>query len=77
MNEELARLDEVLMGLLAGLDHYRVAEVYEQGAAIHSATDAVEEACFYWTNALVFALQHGEWERVERLRSHLEKHKRI
>jgi hypothetical protein len=77
MNQELEALNDELLDLLQRERTDRVAEIYEKGAAIHFATGAVEEACFYWTNALVFALQRGEWDRVERMRSCLKDHGRI
>ncbi len=77
MNQELEALNGQLLDLMQREEIALVAEIYEKGAALHFSNGAVEEACFYWTNALVFALQRGEWERVDRLRANLKEHQRI
>lgn len=77
MNEELEALNDQLLDHLQQGDARFVAEIYEKGAALHLEHGAVEEACFFWTNALVFALQRGEWDRVDRVRAHLKSYNRI
>jgi hypothetical protein len=77
MAQELEALNDQLLDLLKRGEIDLVAEIYEKGASLHFSDGAVEEACFYWTNALVFALQRGEWERVDRLRANLKEYQRI
>ena len=51
-----AELDAALLAAFAAGDGARIARLY--GAAGDGAPD-VDEACFFWTQAYVFALEAG------------------
>ena len=66
-------LDAALLDAHAAGDGPRLASLYGEAAERLSATGNIDAACFYWTQALIFALESGLDEAghyAERLRSH-------
>ncbi len=56
-------------------DGARIAELYGQAAEQAEADGHIDEACFFWVNAYVFALEAG-LEDAELIRSHLVRYGR-
>ena len=65
-------LDAALMAAYAATDGAEIARLY--GAA-GEAADSIDEACFFWVNAYVFALEAGIPE-AEAYRASLRAHGR-
>ena len=67
------RLDAALLEAHAAGDLARLAALYAQAGAREAAAEALDPACFFWTQAWIFALDAGEEalarELEERLRS--------
>ena len=55
----LAPLDAALLVAHAAGDGRRLAVLYGEAADTLAADGELEAACFYWTQALVFALEAG------------------
>ena len=66
-----AALDAALLDAHAAGDSARLAALYGKAASRFNETGDIDAACFYWTQALVFALEAGLDEAgdyAERLR---------
>lgn len=52
-------LDAALLDAHAAGDGPRLASLYDEAADRFSAAGDIDAACFYWTQALIFALEAG------------------
>lgn len=73
MNED--RFDRDLIDALRSSDPSRVAGIYAQAAALMEAAGDVNRACFFYTQAWVFALEAGD-ALADELRARLVAHGR-
>lgn len=53
------------------------ARIYLQAAQLFSESKEIDEACFFMTQALVFAAQHGDRSIEQQARQFLKKNGRI
>lgn len=68
-------LDAALIAAHSAGDGAEVARLYGEAASQSEASGEIDEACFFWVNAYVFALEAG-LEEAETFRAHLVRYGR-
>ncbi|MEM9605481.1 MAG: hypothetical protein AAGA11_21665 [Pseudomonadota bacterium] len=77
MTPDTGALASALSDALATGDDTAVSAAYAAIGAYHAARGEVDGACFFWTQALVFALCAGDPVAEATLRERLTQHGRV
>ncbi|MEM7378166.1 MAG: hypothetical protein AAF460_11760 [Pseudomonadota bacterium] len=77
MSADTDALGTALSNALASGDEAAVSAAYADIGTDLAARDEVDGACFFWTQALVFALSAGDTGRESDLRDRLSRHGRV
>ena len=70
-------LNQLDRQLLQTDDPLVIADIYYKAGEVHAALDDVEQACFFMTQAFVFAIHHGDKIIASNAKKFLTSHNRI
>jgi hypothetical protein len=70
-------LDALILKVHAADNRRRLAALYEEAGAREVARGQIDAACFFWTQAWIFALDAAEKGVVERVERRLAAHGRL